>query len=142
MKLKEKMKMDCVFCKIAKGDIPCMKVYEDEHTVVFMDKAKDADGHMVAITKKHFQNILDCDVETLNHLMGTVKKVSNHCVDECGYEGINLINTNGESAEQCVPHLHMHIIPRRKNDNIEAWPEFGGAKYEVEEIYEKINMLQ
>ncbi len=67
-------------------------------------------------------------------------KVCNHCVDECGYEGINLINTNGESADQCVPHLHMHIIPRRKNDNVEAWPAFGGAKSEIEEIYEKIRM--
>jgi len=76
----------------------------------------------------------------LNHLMGTVKKVANHCVDECGYEGINLIGTNGRAADQCVPHFHLHIIPRRMNDNVEAWPAFGGAKCDVEEIYEKIRI--
>ena len=134
--------MDCIFCKMVTGEKPCMKVYEDEHTIVFMDVMKDADGHMVAMTKKHVENILDCDVETLNQLMFAVKKVANHCVDNCGYEGINLINTNGESADQCVPHFHMHIIPRRKNDGIEAWPEFGGAKCDVGEIFEKVRMVR
>ncbi len=130
--------MECIFCKMVKGEKPYFSVYEDEHTIVFMDTMKDVDGHMVAMTKKHVENILDCDEETLNHLMHTVKKVSNHCVDDCGYEGINLINTNGRSADQCVPHFHIHIIPRRTNDNIDAWPEFGGAKSDMEEIYEKV----
>ncbi|MBQ8325904.1 MAG: HIT domain-containing protein [Lachnospiraceae bacterium] len=132
--------MDCIFCKLINGDKPCLKVYEDEHTIVFMDKARDVDGHMVAITKKHFENILDSDVDTLNHLMFAVKKVANHCVDVCGYEGINLLSTNGKSADQCVPHFHMHIIPRCSNDKVEAWPEFGGAKCAIEEIYERIRI--
>lgn len=67
--------MDCIFCKIVSGDIPSLKVYEDEHAVVFMDIAKDVDGHMVAIPKKHVISILDCDVDTLSYLMSTVKKV-------------------------------------------------------------------
>ena len=133
--------MDCTFCKVISGDRPCKKVYEDEHTLVTMDKAGDADGHMLVITKKHVNNILDCDIETLNHLMATVKKVSNHCVDNCGYEGINLIGTNGPGADQSVPHFHMHIIPRRKDDGIEAWPEFGGAKQDMEVIFQKIKMM-
>lgn len=133
--------MDCIFCKIINGERPCKKVYEDEHTMVTMDKAGDADGHMLVMTKKHVNNILDCDIETLNHLMATVKKVSNHCVDNCGYEGINLIGTNGRGADQSVPHFHMHIIPSKKDDGIEAWPEFGGAKHDIDEIYEKIRMI-
>ena len=99
-----------------------MKVYEDEYTMVFMDIAKDVDGHMVAIPKKHIKNILDCDVDTLSHLMSTVKKVANYCVDKCGYEGVNLLNASDESAGQSVPHFHIHIIPRRRNDNVDAWP--------------------
>lgn len=67
--------MGCIFCKIVNGDIPSLKVYEDEHTMVFMDIAKDVDGHMVAIPKKHIKNILDCDEGTLNCLMATVKKL-------------------------------------------------------------------
>lgn len=132
--------MDCIFCKIVNGDIPSLKVYEDEHTMVFMDIAKDVDGHMVAIPKKHIKNILECDVDTLNHLMTTVKKVANHCVDECGYEGVNLLNASDESAGQSVPHFHIHIIPRRSNDNVDAWPKVEGANCEVEEIYKKIRI--
>lgn len=132
--------MDCIFCKIVNGEIPCFKVYEDEHTLVFMDIAKDVDGHMVAIPKKHVKNILDCDTDILNHLMATVKKVSNHCVDKCAYDGVNLLNASDESAGQSVPHFHIHIIPRRKNDNIDAWPNFDGANHEIAEIYEKLKI--
>ncbi len=131
---------NCVFCKIIRGDIPSLKVYEDEHTLVFMDIAKDVDGHMVAIPKKHVKNILDCDMETLTQLMDTVKKVSSHCVNNCGYDGVNLLNASDESAGQTVAHFHVHIIPRKKNDNIDAWPKFYGAKNEIQEIYNKLKM--
>ena len=76
---------NCIFCEIIKGKIPCMKIYEDEHTIVFMDIAKDVDGHMLVVPKKHVTNILDADNETLHHVMDTVKKVANHCVTVCGY---------------------------------------------------------
>lgn len=132
--------MGCVFCKIARGDIPGFKVYEDAYTLVFMDIAKDVDGHMVAIPKKHVKCILDCDVETLDHLMATVKKVSNHCVDECGYDGVNLLNASDESAGQSVPHFHIHIIPRKRGDGIDAWPTFDGANSEIEELFQKLRM--
>lgn len=132
--------MDCIFCKIVNGDIPSLKVYEDEYTVVFMDIAKDVDGHMVAIPKKHVKCILDSDLETLNHLMETVKKVANHCVNHCGYEGVNLLNASDESAGQSVPHLHIHIIPRKSDDGIDAWPVFNGVNCEVEELYQKFQI--
>ena len=133
--------MDCIFCKIVSGDIPSFKVFEDEHTLVFMDIAKDVDGHMVAIPKKHIKCILDCDTETLSHLMETVKKVSNHCIDVCGYEGVNLLNASGESADQSVSHFHIHIIPRRSGDGIDAWPKFEGANCEIEEMFQKLRMI-
>ncbi len=132
--------MNCVFCEIVKGNIPSLKIYEDEHTLVFMDIAKDVDGHMVAIPKKHVKNLLDCDVETLNHLMAAVKKVANHCVEDCGYDGVNLLNASDESAGQSVPHFHIHIIPRKNNDCIDAWPNFEGAKYDLEEVYNALKM--
>lgn len=108
--------------------------------MVFMDIAKDVDGHMVAIPKKHVKSILDCDEATLQQLMLAVKKVSCHCVDQCGYDGVNLLNANDESAGQSVPHFHIHIIPRKKDDGLDAWPEFDGAKQEIEEIHKKIKI--
>ncbi len=132
--------MDCIFCKIVDGEIPSRKVYENEHAMIFMDIAKDVDGHMVAIPKNHVKSILDCDNDTLHHLMDAVKEISDHCVNKCGYEGVNLLNASDESAGQSVPHFHIHIIPRKSNDGIDAWPQFSGANYEIEEIYRKLKM--
>lgn len=132
--------MDCIFCKIASGDAPAFKVYEDEYTLVFMDIAGDVDGHMVAIPKKHVKCILDCDAETLSHLMVTVKKVANHCIDNCGYDGVNLLNASDESAGQSVPHFHIHIIPRKNGDGIDAWPKFDGANHKIEALFQKLRI--
>lgn len=131
---------DCIFCKIIDGSVPCMKIYEDEHTFSFMDIAKDVDGHILVVPKVHKKNILDCDEETLINLMRTVKKISNHLTDNCGYDGVNILNASDESAGQSVPHFHIHIIPRRKNDGIDAWPKLEGAKEEITEIWEKIKL--
>ena len=118
---------DCVFCKLI-SENKMMKVYEDEWTVAFMDIAKDVDGHILAIPKKHVKNILDCDEETLYKLMASVKKVSNHLVNNCGYDGVNLLNASGKSAGQSVSHFHIHIIPRKNNDCVDAWPKFDGRR--------------
>ena len=89
---------DCIFCKIASGEIQGMRVYEDAETLAFMDLAKDVDGHVLVIPKKHCKNILDCDAETLSAVMNTVKKVSLHLTEKCGYDGVNLLNASDESA--------------------------------------------
>ena len=114
--------MECLFCKIIKGEIPSYKIYEDEFTFAFLDIAKDFEGHTLVIPKKHVDNILDADIETLKHVMNTVQKISNHYIQNCGYEGVNLLNNNNEAAEQSVMHLHIHIIPRRKNDGLRVLP--------------------
>ena len=132
---------NCLFCKIIAGEIPAYKIYEDEHTLAFLDIAKDVDGHTLVIPKKHITNILDSDAETLNHVMNTVKLISNHYVDNCGFSGVNILINNGSSAEQAVPHLHMHIIPRLENDNIYVYPKFGGAKYSLEETLKKLKII-
>ncbi len=132
---------DCIFCKIASGEIQGMRVYEDAETLAFMDLAKDVDGHVLVIPKKHCKNILDCDPDTLSAVMNTVKKVSLHLTEKCGYDGVNLLNASDESAGQSMPHFHIHIIPRRKNDGIDAWPAFTGAKEEIADVFERIRML-
>ena len=132
---------DCIFCKIASGEIQGMRVYEDAETLAFMDLAKDVDGHVLVIPKRHCKNILDCDAETLSAVMNTVKKVSLHLTEKCGYDGVNLLNASDESAGQSMPHFHIHIIPRRKNDGIDAWPAFAGAKEEIADVFERIRML-
>lgn len=131
---------DCIFCRIASGDIQGLRVCEDAEALAFMDIAKDVDGHILVIPKKHCKNILDCDPDTLNSLMRTVKTVSLHLTEKCGYDGVNLLNASGESAGQSVPHFHIHIIPRKQNDQIDGWPHFDGAKQELLSVFDKVRM--
>lgn len=131
---------ECIFCKIISGKIPCKKVYEDKYTLAIMDIANDVDGHMLVMPKKHINSILDCSNENLAHLMSTVKLVADHCVENCGFDAVNLLNASGESAGQSVPHFHIHIIPRTKDDGTDAWPEFGGGKIGVDAMHEKLKI--
>ncbi|MDC7293808.1 HIT domain-containing protein [Butyrivibrio sp. DSM 10294] len=105
-----------------------------------MDIAKDVDGHILVIPKKHCKNILDCDADTLSAVAQTVKTVSNHLADHCGYDGINLLNASDESAGQSVPHFHIHIIPRKRDDGIDAWPKFEGAKEDIQAVFDKVRV--
>ncbi|MGP1368134.1 MAG: HIT family protein [Treponema sp.] len=131
---------DCIFCKILKGELPCMKIYEDEHTLSFLDIAKDVDGHILVIPKKHVTNILDADGETLSHVMNTVKKIGAHLTENCGYEGMNILNANNECSGQTVFHLHIHLIPRKRDDGVAGFPKFAGAKLSLEEMCERLKM--
>ena len=130
----------CTFCKIVSGELPSMKVYEDLHSCVFMDIAGDVDGHMVAVPKMHVESLLDCDQATLHHLMDAVKRVSEHCVKHCGYEGVNLLNASGPCAGQSVPHFHIHIIPRKVGDGVDAWPNFRGSTQPIEAVYQALQV--
>lgn len=126
--------MDCIFCKIVSGEIPSKKIYEDEYTYAFLDIAKDIDGHTLVIPKKHCKNILDCDEETLSHVMNTIRKISKHYVECLGFDGVNILNANEASAEQSVFHLHFHIIPRKNDDGLHTFPKLPGAKVELDDM--------
>lgn len=135
---------NCIFCKIGSGAQPCLKVYENAATIAFMDLAQDVDGHILVIPKKHCKNILDCDFDTLNAVIDTVKTVSDHLVQNCGYDGVDIMSANGESAGQTMPHFHVHIIPRYTGDGLGErgeWPHFPGAKHGLEFMYEKVRMV-
>ena len=131
---------DCVFCRIARREFGLV-IYEDEFTISFMDTAMDVDGHILVIPKKHEQSMLDCDEETALHVMRAVKKVSDHLVVHCGYDGVNLLSACGEAAGQSLGHFHIHLIPRRHDDGLGgtgAWPTFPGAKEDIMDVYKRL----
>ncbi|MFN4143211.1 HIT family protein [Aestuariivirga sp.] len=101
-----------VFAKILRGEIPCHKVYEDEHTLAFMDVMPQADGHTLVIPKSPSRNLLDADPATLGPLMATVKRVAEAARKAFGAEGILVQQFNEPAAGQTVFHLHFHILPR------------------------------
>lgn len=129
---------NCIFCKIIKGEIPSYKIYEDDKVYAFLDIACDAVGHTLVIPKAHCTNVLDCDKEYLDAVIEAVQKISKHYVDNCGFDGVNVLNASGKSAEQSVFHLHFHIVPRKDNDGLHMWPLDGKQDVDLATICQKL----
>ncbi|WP_410210764.1 HIT family protein [Aquirhabdus sp.] len=100
-----------IFAKILRGEIPCTKVYEDEHTLAFMDIMPQADGHTLVITKEPAETLLDLSPEAATAWIKTVQKVSKAVKTAMDVEGFVLMQLNGAAAGQTVPHVHFHILP-------------------------------
>lgn len=108
---------DCIFCKIAKGIIPCYKIYEDKDTMAFLDIKPATKGHTLIIPKEHFPTLYETDDTVLTHLIMTVKNIAPKIQKALNAKGMH-ITIAGED----VPHTHIHIIPRYENDGIK-WPK-------------------
>lgn len=105
---------DCIFCKIANGEIPTTKVYEDESVVAFNDLNPQAPIHILVIPKKHYSNVLD--VEKNDNIISKIYNAINIIAEQQGFkkEGFRVINNCGENAGQTVMHMHFHIIAGKK----------------------------
>ncbi|HPN39375.1 MAG TPA: HIT family protein [Melioribacteraceae bacterium] len=111
---------NCIFCKIANGEIPCNKVYEDENVISFMDINPINKGHLLVIPKKHFQEVKDYDDEIGGKLFNVAVKIEKAIrkVEGIKLEATSFVIANGKAAGQEVFHSHLHIIPRYENDNM------------------------
>ena len=107
---------DCVFCKIRDGEIPAMKIDEDEHTLTFMDVNPLNPGHCLVVTKRHVPNIFEADVEDLKAVVATAKRIALAIQAGLKPDGLNLLQANGVAAFQSVAHFHVHLVPRFAND--------------------------
>lgn len=105
--------MDCIFCKIINGDIPCLKIYEDELVLAFLDINPDSDGHTLIIPKKHFTDLDDINLETLTRINKVSKEIKKLLEEKLGCEGISLLQNNGFVQE--VKHYHLHLKPYYKD---------------------------
>ena len=131
--------MDCIFCKIVSGEIPCKKIYEDEFVLVFLDIAPVSDGHSIVIPKKHYEKVQQSDETMLFRFMVAIGKVGDHIAQAVGAEGFNILCNNGRCAGQIVDHVHFHIIPRKAGDGIlSGWPTFKYTEEQADEIFSKI----
>ncbi len=110
---------DCIFCKIVAGEIPSEKVLESENFIVVKDAFPKLNGHSLVISKKHYDSFLDMPSELYEELLKTSKEATLKIVKEVGAEGFNLVVNNGRVAGQIVPHVHWHILPRKKDDGFE-----------------------
>lgn len=133
--------MSCIFCKIIKGEIPSYKVYEDEHTLAFLDINPVNPGHTLVVPKKHYANIEEADEETLGQIIKTVKRVGLSLKKNLAAPGYNAQVNNDPAAGQVVLHLHFHLTPRLKNDGLELWPQKKYALGEAETVLNKIKII-
>lgn len=108
----------CVFCKIVNGEIPSYKVYEDETFLAFLDISQASVGHTLVVPKKHYDNLLEADEETIGKLFKLATALAKQITKNLEVAGFNILNNNGTVAGQSVHHLHVHILPRYENDAI------------------------
>lgn len=109
---------DCIFCKIAGGDIPSATIYEDDDFRVILDLGPASKGHALILPKYHASNIYELPDELAAKVMVLAKKMASKMTDALQCDGFNIVQNNGELAGQTVFHFHMHLIPRYEGDNV------------------------
>ena len=112
------VKDDCIFCKIAAGEIPSKTIYEDEKYRVILDLGPATRGHALILPKNHYANLFELPEEDAKEVICLAKKMATIMKDKLGCDGFNLVQNNGEAAGQTVFHFHMHLIPRYKDDQV------------------------
>ncbi len=121
--------MDCIFCKIARKEIPAKIIYEDDVIISYLDISPDSNGHTLIIPKKHFTDIMDIDDQTLIHIMQVARKIKTLLEEKLNIDGLTFIQNNGDVQE--IKHYHLHLKPFY-NQKQKIVP--------IDEIYNKIKM--
>ena len=121
----------CIFCRIVAGEMPCRKIYEDETVIAFLDVNPAVLGHVLIISKMHYETIFDTDELTMRRLAGAVPKIARNMHNQLKCD-ITLLQNNGRHAGQIVGHIHFHLIPRKEGDGIHLSHQ--RTKFEDEEM--------
>ena len=123
---------DCLFCRIAAGDLPSTRVFEDERTIAFMDINPGTRGHLLVIPRAHSADLLEVEPEDLAACALTAQRMARRVKDRLGADGVNLVNSCGSHAWQTVFHFHVHVIPRYKGDPLRLpWQPAPGDRDEI-----------
>jgi histidine triad (HIT) family protein len=133
---------ECIFCKIIAGEIPSAKVYEDEDVLAFLDigPCTDKGGHTLVLPKKHFELVSEMPEDLLCKVMAVTKKLSTILLKRA--DGVNILQNNKKAAGQLVPHVHFHVMPRYKEDDVQvSWTPHKYAEGEMEKVQEEIKKL-
>lgn len=134
------IKDDCIFCKIANGEIPSATVYEDDNFRAILDIAPAHKGHTIILPKQHFANLYETDDEFAALVLPVAKKVAKAQKQVLGCDGVNILQNNEPAAGQTVFHLHVHVVPRFENDGIlPVWPQGSYEDGEAAELAKKLS---
>lgn len=136
----EEATSDCVICKIVTERIPSWIVYDNTEVICYLPKDLAAYGHTVVAPKEHHTNLYDTPEALLNAVISTAKRLAAHYNSRIGSSGVNILHASGISAQQSVPHLHFHLIPRFEGDGLDAWPPFPIVECNKDELLEKLRL--
>ena len=125
---------NCIFCKLANGEIPTNTLYGDDEFRVIFDVNPATKGHALILPKEHYANMYEMEEELLGKAMKLAQKVITHETNVLGCDGYNVLQNNGEVAGQTVFHFHMHLVPRYKNGNNENLLTWGHETFSGEEL--------
>lgn len=131
---------DCIFCKIANGEIPSYTVYEDETFRVIMDLNPASPGHMLILPKAHYANLYELPEETAAAAMVLAKKLACAAKEALQPDGLNIVQNNGEAAGQSVMHYHLHVVPRY--ESVGRFTPWEGGSAAKEELMEKASQIK
>ncbi|OEU51627.1 MAG: histidine triad (HIT) protein [Desulfobacterales bacterium S3730MH5] len=132
--------MDCIFCKIVAGEIPSVKIYEDDSVLAFMDINPLNNGHLLIIPKAHAATIHEISEADFLAVMSATHRLAAAVREALNPDGINLLQLNGKAANQVVPHLHVHIVPRWSGDGltVSQWNLVSGDMEKIKGVAEQI----
>lgn len=125
---------NCIFCKIAAGEIPSATLYEDADFRVIMDISPASKGHALILPKEHYANLYELPDELAAKVLVLAKNMITKLKDIVGCDGYNVLQNNGIAAGQTVFHFHMHLIPRYENDDVNIGWKLGTLSDEVKEL--------
>lgn len=129
---------DCIFCKVVAGELPSIRVYEDEDTVAILTIQPTTTGHTLVLPKEHAPNVFEVSAEVWAKVQETVRKVAKAVEKGLHADGVNITMNNREHAGQAINHIHVHVIPRFKGDGLKLWPHHERKEDEGEPVAEKI----
>lgn len=133
------VKDDCIFCKIANGEIPSRTIYEDEAFRVILDLEPATKGHALILPKSHAANIYELPEGLASEVLVLAKRMATKMTEKLKCDGFNLVQNNGEVAGQTVSHFHMHLIPRYEGDGQRIqWTKTEVSQEKLEEIKKQI----
>jgi histidine triad (HIT) family protein len=133
---------DCVFCRLRDGQIPSVKVYEDERTLAFMDINPLSPGHCLVIPRAHAATLFDAEPTDLQAAITTAQKVARALREALAPDGLNMVQANGAAAFQSVPHFHLHLIPRWADDGKGFdWKLVPGDRDQITKTGERLRAL-
>ena len=132
--------MECIFCKIIAGEIPAIKVLDEDLVLAFMDINPSSRGHLLVVPKQHAENIFEISEGDLGAVTSAVRRCAKAVKEALKAEGVTILQLNGRASDQIVPHFHVHIMPRWENDglSVSQWEMKPGNMEEIKHIARKV----